>query len=283
MSQSNEELDQEYLAAALIHLSNDFRRAASENMAPILNNKNVADILKDAARALEDEQKKNQELQRQVDALKSTTAPQTAAVAANPTGGSLAVLIDGSGSMLVSNEPAGQTILESSIEATLNLSKLGVNINAAFWSMSVQPIKLHGADVKAIEKTCPKAGTVFMSAVNHMKNVAATGKPQHFVILSDGDFAEKGILLNVMELLNANPKTTLDFVVIPSRWSGKAMEALAQTLKKEFPAQVSLQTVKDGNVTGALKNIAATRRVKAAIKPNANLVQYQHRNSCGRY
>jgi hypothetical protein len=204
------------------------------------------------AQALRYEQDKNQYLQAQLDAAK-----QAGPAAQGP---GLTVLIDGSGSMEAAYVKS-EAPLKVALDAALALSKSGANVTMGLWGdESVHIIKNEDSAIAAKEGL--HCGTDFAPAVDYMATTAAaTDKPQHFVIISDGDLTDI-VLVKTVELLRANPKTTLDFVIMqPGTDSYQTqMGALAQALSNEFPDQVILYTVpKEGDVTSSLQNIATVR------------------------
>ena len=171
----------------------------------------------------------------------------------------LTVLIDGSGSM---TSPDKNPPLQRSLDATLALSKAGVNVSAVFWGDS-RPVSVPVTeeDFAKAAKVFGATGTEFLPAISYMQEKAAE-QAQHFVIMSDGDlYPTKGTLLEALKLLSADSKTTLDFVLMTHR-KGTEMDRLVASLAAEYPRQVSVRQVTETeDVAAVLKQIAIKRDV----------------------
>ncbi len=254
--------------------------------------KEAAGALTEAANALEKEQKKNQDLQRKLDKIEADKAAQTkllqavasgdletvqklistpAVAAAKP----VTVLIDGSGSMTTKLKSDAKSPLQASLDAILRLSSSGTQVSVLMWgAKELCPVEV-SEDVFAKVAKGLNNGTEFKPVVEYMTKAAAD-KPQHFIVLSDGDmWGERAMLGNARKLLSSNPKNTLDFVVIGPR-SGTAMEKFAQSLKDELPKQVRLYRGEAASLDKILMDASVPPKPAAQPAKGRQAPQYNH-------
>jgi hypothetical protein len=189
------------------------------------------------------------------------------AAAKKPPEKTLGVLIDGSGSMTM--KPAdGAAPLTLALEAVLGLSQSGPQVTADVWSCPpISPVDIKSeADIQLLEKRAPGGVADFALVTNYLQARAASA-PDNFVVVSDGDFfARKGWLRKLLAEMEKRPGTSIDFVIVNSD-ANTPMAQLARTLRREVGDQITFRIVADGNVAGALIDIAAERGIGQPAVP----------------
>lgn len=256
------------ILSSLNYLAKDFNRQAECKASA---DKKVAEVLESASRALQEEQQKNQELQRQLSALQLSVALKHLKQK-KIKGKNFTFLIDGSGSMAV---PCGSIFspLRQSLEGVKTFSQAtAANVTVRLWGDNAVHV-IKDTDFRIAEQGL-ESGTDFAPAVDYMQSAASTTKKlQHFIVLGDGDMSDqRESLLKAQELLKLSSKTTIDFVIISYRKSS-AIETLAKDLQQKYPAQVGLHFVVAGRPLDKTLVIIAAQRTqapKAKNPPNLN-------------
>jgi hypothetical protein len=146
-----------------------------------------------------------------------------------------AVFVDHTGSMT-------QKPFYAALDGAAVLKTIGAEVS--LWGSAPQVRSASGditdpATREAFEKK--GASSDFRPVADEMIKTAAlnkaNGKPTHFVVISDGEFADYPKAKEQLEkLLKSNTRATIDFVILGR--AGTGMEFLSENLAKDFPGKV---------------------------------------------
>lgn len=252
-------------------VQNEFNAAADEN-------RRKADAVGSAIKALEQAQQREQahEDARYRDRVAVQGAYIKGLLAHEKKPHEFAVYVDHTGSMT-------QKPFYAALDGAAVLSE-AAGAAVALWGSAddVRPVKNDILDpsVRAgFEKK--GASSDFKPVVDDMIKTAAlnqaNGKPTHFVVISDGEFADYPAAKAQLEkLLKGRYRATIDFVVLGR--AGTGMEFLSEQLAKDFPGRVKHHLVNgpaywqgtEGDLSKAVQDTvskAVTDRVVAPPKP----------------
>lgn len=254
-------------------LHSEFNTAADEK-------RRQADALGSAVRALEDAQRREQahEDARYRERVAVQGAYIKGLLAHEKKPHEFAVYVDHTGSMT-------QKPFYAALDGAAVL-RAASGANIALWGSAddVRPVKDDILD-PAVRAGFGKKGASsdFKPAVDDMIKTAAlnqaNGKPTHFVVISDGEFADYTAARAQLErLLKGRYRATVDFVILGR--AGTGMEFLSEQLAKDFPGRVKHHLVNgpaywqgtEGDLSKAVQDTvakAATGRVVAPQKLKA--------------
>jgi len=263
--------DASHALDGLKKLQQEFTSAAEES-------RRRAETLGAAVRALEAAQQREQaqENARYRDRIALGAAYMKGLLAQEKKPHEFSVFIDHTGSMT-------QKPFAAALDGAAVL-KEAAGAGVMLWgsAAAVRPVQgdiLDPAVREAFEKK--GASSDFRPAVDEMVKIAAlnrvNGKPSHFFVIGDGEFADFPAAKEQLEkLLKGAFRATVDFIVLGRANTG--MEFLAEQLEKDFPGRVRHHLVNgpaywqgtEGDLSQAVQETvtkAATERVRAAPRP----------------
>lgn len=181
------------------------------------------------------------------------------------------ILIDGSGSMN-GNLENGVTLAKASVAAVGRFSKMTKGeVKVGFWGDKDIIFAKNIEDLKIFDRGL-NSGTDFVPAVEYMqKLISASKKPQHFVVLSDGEFWDKEKSLVAANMfLTQSPKSSIDFIVLLNNdaYPGlNQMQEFAKVLQTLYPAQVRLSVVSSSSALNDSLLYIAENNISDAQSP----------------
>lgn len=252
-------------------LQQDFTAAADEN-------RRKADALGNAVNALEQAQAREQaqEAARYRARIAESAAYLKGLMAHEKKPHEFAVYVDHTGS--ITQKPFyaaldGAAVLQQAAGAKVSLWGSADDVRPVT-SDILDPAVRAGFEKKG-------ASSDFKPVVDDMVKTAAlnqiNGKPTHFVVIGDGEFADYPAAKAQLEkLLKGRYRATIDFVIMGR--AGTGMEFLSEQLAKDFPGRVKHHLVNgpaywqgtEGDLSKAVQDTvakAATDRVIAPPKP----------------
>lgn len=158
--------------------------------------------------------------------------------------------------------------------------KISAGAEVSLWGSAAQVRSANGdildpATREAFEKK--GASSDFRPVADEMIKTAAlnkaNGKPTHFVVISDGEFADYPKAKEQLEkLLKSSTRATIDFVILGR--AGTGMEFLSENLAKDFPNKVKHHLVNgpaywqgtEGDLSKAVQD-TVTKVAEERVKP----------------
>jgi hypothetical protein len=270
-SQKGKKPDVSQALGELKKLQGDFNSAADEN-------RRKADALGDAIKALEAAKAREDahEAARYRDRILVQAAYIKGLLAHEKKDHEFFVFIDHTGSIT-------QKPFYAALDGAAVL-KEGAGAGVALWGSAddVRHLKDDILDPK-VRESFEKLGASsdFKPVVDDMIKTAAlnqaNGKPTHFIVIGDGEFADYPAVKTQMEkLLKGRYRATVDFIVLPRPDTGA--QFLAEQLEKDFPGRVKHHLVSgpaywqgtEVDLSKAVQDTvakAATDRILPAPKP----------------
>ncbi|TAL28382.1 MAG: VWA domain-containing protein [Alphaproteobacteria bacterium] len=252
-------------------IQQEFNTAAEDNL-------RKAEAMGQAVKALEDAQKREQahEDARYRDRIANSAAYIKGLLAHEKKPHEFFVFVDHTGSMT-------QKPFYAALDGAA-LLKQAAGAGIALWGSAddVRPVTGDVLDPKVREGFEKKgASSDFKPAVDEMVKTAALnqldGKPTHFVVIGDGEFADYPKAKAQLEkLLKGRYRATVDFIILGR--AGTGMEFLAEQLAKDFPGRVKHHLVNgpaywqgtEADLSKAVQDTVAkvaTARILPAPKP----------------
>jgi hypothetical protein len=249
-------------------LQGEFTQAADDN-------RRKAEAMGNAVKALEEAKAREDahEAQRYRDRIANKAAFTKGLLAHEKKPHEFFVFVDHTGSMT-----------EKPFNASLDgaaLLKQAAGAGIALWGSAddVRHIKadiLDGGVRKGFEKK--GASSDFLPAVNDMIKTAAlnqaNGKPTHFVVIGDGEFADYPKTKAQLEkLFKGRYRATVDFIILAREGTG--MQFLSEQLQKDFPGRVKHHIVNgpaywqgtEGDLSKAVQDTVAKAATERVLNP----------------